>query len=281
MASRLKELYDTKIRAELKKQLGYTNEMQLPKLEKIVLNMGVGEAATDKKKLESAVKDMTAIAGQKVVITKAKKSLANFKLKEGMPIGCKVTLRRDRMYDFLDRLVNVAMPRIRDFRGLNGKSFDGKGNYAFGIKEQIIFPEIDFDKIDNIRGMDIIICTTANNDKDAKALLAAFNFPFYIMSKVSLIERNKKRIKMSKSLGSKRQKLLDVARDRNAKPEDIFEANLKLAKLPRNSSVVRVRNRCALSGRPRGYYRKFDISRIALRELASEGKLPGVRKSSW
>ncbi len=179
MASRLKELYDTKIRAELKKQLGYKNDMQLPKLEKIVLNMGVGEAATDKKKLEAAVKDMTAIAGQKVVITKAKKSLANFKLKEGMQIGCKVTLRRDRMYDFLDRLVNVAMPRIRDFRGLNGKSFDGKGNYAFGIKEQIIFPEIDFDKIDNIRGMDIIICTTAKNDKDAKALLAAFNFPFY------------------------------------------------------------------------------------------------------
>lgn len=179
MASRLKELYDTKIRAELKEQLGFKNEMEIPKLEKIVLNMGVGEAATDKKKLESAVKDMTAISGQKVVITKAKKSLANFKLKEGMQIGCKVTLRKDRMYDFLDRLINVAMPRIRDFRGLNGKSFDGKGNYSFGIKEQIIFPEIDFDKIDNIRGMDITVCTTAKNDKDAKALLAAFNFPFY------------------------------------------------------------------------------------------------------
>ena len=179
MASRLKELYDNKIRAELKQQLGFKNEMEIPKLEKIVLNMGVGEAATDKKKLESAVKDMTAISGQKVVITKAKKSLANFKLKEGMQIGCKVTLRKDRMYDFLDRLINVAMPRIRDFRGLNGKSFDGKGNYSFGIKEQIIFPEIDFDKIDNIRGMDITVCTTAKNDKDAKALLAAFNFPFY------------------------------------------------------------------------------------------------------
>ena len=179
MASKLKELYDNKIRAELKQQLGFKNEMEIPKLEKIVLNMGVGEAATDKKKLESAIKDMTAIAGQKVVVTKAKKSLANFKLKEGMHIGCKVTLRKDRMYDFLDRLINVAMPRIRDFRGLNGKSFDGKGNYAFGIKEQIIFPEIDFDKIDNIRGMDIIVCTTAKNDKDAKALLVAFNFPFY------------------------------------------------------------------------------------------------------
>lgn len=179
MTSRLKELYDTKMKAELKKQLGYTNDMQVPKFEKIVLNMGVGDGAGDKKKLESAVKDMTAISGQKVVITKAKKSLANFKLKEGMQIGCKVILRKDRMYDFLDRLVNVAMPRIRDFRGLNEKSFDGEGNYSFGIKEQIIFPEIDFDKIDNIRGMDITICTTARNNKDAKALLVAFNFPFY------------------------------------------------------------------------------------------------------
>ena len=177
MSSRLKEIYNKKIKAGLKKQLGYKNDMQVPKLEKIVLNMGVSEAATDKKKLESAIKDMTAIAGQKVVVTKAKKSLANFKLRAGMQIGCKVTLRKDRMYDFLDRLVNIAMPRIRDFRGLNAKSFDGRGNYAFGIKEQIIFPEIDFDKIDNIRGMDIIVCTTAKNDKDAKALLSAFNFP--------------------------------------------------------------------------------------------------------
>ncbi len=179
MSSRLKEIYNKKILPELKKELGYTNDMQVPKLEKIVLNMGVSDAATDKKKLESAIKDMTAIAGQKVIVTKAKKSLANFKLRAGMQIGCKVTLRKDRMYDFLDRLVNIAMPRIRDFRGLNAKSFDGCGNYAFGIKEQIIFPEIDFDKIDNIRGMDIIVCTTATNDKDAKALLKAFNFPFY------------------------------------------------------------------------------------------------------
>ena len=179
MSSRLKEIYNKKILPELKKELGYKNDMQVPKLEKIVLNMGVSDAATDKKKLESAIKDMTAIAGQKVVVTKAKKSLANFKLRAGMQIGCKVTLRKDRMYDFLDRLVNIAMPRIRDFRGLNAKSFDGRGNYAFGIKEQIIFPEIDFDKIDNIRGMDIMVCTTATNDKDAKALLKAFNFPFY------------------------------------------------------------------------------------------------------
>jgi large subunit ribosomal protein L5 len=179
MSSRLKDLYNEKIKPRLKSELGLKNDLEIPRLEKIVLNMGVGESATDKKKLESAIKDMTAIAGQKCVVTKAKKSLANFKLKEGMQIGCKVTMRKDRMYDFLDRLVNVAMPRIRDFRGLSGKSFDGNGNYAFGIKEQIIFPEIDFDKIDNIRGMDIIICTTAKTDAEAKALLSAFNFPFY------------------------------------------------------------------------------------------------------
>jgi large subunit ribosomal protein L5 len=179
MASRLKDLYNTKIKPELKKQLGLKNDLEVPRLEKIVLNMGVGDAAGDKKKLEAAIADMTAISGQKVVVTKAKKSLANFHLKEGMQIGCKVTIRKDRMYDFIDRLVNVAMPRIRDFRGLSGKSFDGNGNYAFGIKEQIIFPEIDFDKIDNIRGMDIIVCTTAKDDKDAKALLSTFNFPFY------------------------------------------------------------------------------------------------------
>ncbi|MDR3126439.1 MAG: 50S ribosomal protein L5 [Rickettsiales bacterium] len=178
MTSRLKDIYESKIKPELKKTLGLTNDLAVPKLTKIVLNMSVGEATADKKKLEAAQKDMETIAGQHAVVTTAKKSLANFKLKEGMPIGCKVTLRRDRMYDFLDRLVNVAMPRIRDFRGLNGKSFDGRGNYAFGIKEQIIFPEIDFDKIDNIRGMDIIVCTTAKTDKDAKALLSAFNFPF-------------------------------------------------------------------------------------------------------
>ncbi|MCL2439583.1 MAG: 50S ribosomal protein L5 [Alphaproteobacteria bacterium] len=179
MTIRLKDLYEKKIRPELQKSLGMENTLSVPRLTKIVLNMSVGEATTDKKKLDAAAKDMTTIASQKVVLTKAKKSLANFKLKEGMPIGCKCTLRGARMYDFLDRLVNVALPRVRDFRGLNGKSFDGKGNYAFGIKEQIIFPEIDFDKIDNIRGMDIIVCTTAQNDKEAKALLSAFNFPFY------------------------------------------------------------------------------------------------------
>jgi len=179
MVSRLKEIYDKKLKADLKKTLGLGNDLAVPRLDKIVLSMAVGEATTDRKKLDAAVKDMEAIAGQHSVLTHAKKSLANFKIREGMPLGCKVTLRRGRMYDFLDRLVNVALPRVRDFRGLKSKSFDGRGNYAFGIKEQIIFPEIDFDKIDNIRGMDIIVCTTAKNDKEAKALLAAFNFPFY------------------------------------------------------------------------------------------------------
>ncbi|MDR0367266.1 MAG: 50S ribosomal protein L5 [Rickettsiales bacterium] len=179
MSSRLKELYEKNIKPALKKTLGLENDLEVPRLEKIVLNMGVGEAAVDKKKLDAAVKDLTAISAQKVVVTNAKKSLANFKLKQGMPIGCKVTLRKDRMYDFMDRLVNVAMPRIRDFRGLNAKSFDGRGNYAFGIREQIIFPEIDFDKIDDIRGMDIVVCTTAKTDAHAKELLKAFNFPFY------------------------------------------------------------------------------------------------------
>ena len=178
MASRLKELYDTKIRAELKKQLGYTNEMQLPKLEKIVLNMGVGEAATDKKKLESAVKDMTAIAGQKVVITKAKKSLANFKLKEGMPIGCKVTLRRDRMYDFLDKFISIALPRVRDFRGVSAKSFDGRGNYAIGVKDHLIFPEISYEQTQKSRGFDICIVTTAKTDEEARELLKQLGMPF-------------------------------------------------------------------------------------------------------
>ncbi len=176
--ARLKTEYFKTIRPALKEQLGITNDLAVPRLDKIVLNMGVGEATQDRKHIDSAVEDMALIAGQKPVITKARKSIATFKLREDMAIGCKVTLRGDRMYEFLDRLVNIALPRQRDFRGLNGKSFDGNGNYAMGIKEQIIFPEIDYDKVSKIRGMDIIICTTATNDKDARALLKAFNMPF-------------------------------------------------------------------------------------------------------
>jgi len=175
---RLKTLYETKVREELQKQFGYGNPMEVPALEKIVINMGVGEATQDRKKVEAAVADLTLIAGQRPVITRAKKSIATFKLREGMAIGCKVTLRRTRMYEFLDRLINIALPRVRDFRGVNPNSFDGRGNYALGLKEQIVFPEINYDKIDKVRGMDIIICTTAKTDEEARALLRGFEMPF-------------------------------------------------------------------------------------------------------
>lgn len=176
--SRLKDYYRETVVKQLQEQFGYQSVMEVPRITKITLNMGVGEALTDKKVLENAVADMERIAGQKPVITKAKKSVAGFKVREGWPIGCKVTLRSERMYDFLDRLISISIPRIRDFRGLNPKSFDGQGNYSMGIKEQIIFPEIEFDKIDKTRGMDITITTTAKNAEESRALLAAFKFPF-------------------------------------------------------------------------------------------------------
>jgi len=175
---RAKSDYDSRIAAAMTEKFGYKNRMEVPRLEKIVINMGVGEATQDKKKVEAAAAEMQAIAGQKPVITKAKKSIAQFKLREGMPIGCKVTLRRERMFEFIDRLVTIALPRVRDFRGLNPKSFDGRGNYAMGLKEQIVFPEISYDQIDKVRGMDIIITTTAKTDEEARELLRLFNFPF-------------------------------------------------------------------------------------------------------
>lgn len=175
--ARLKELYKNDVVPALMKKFEYESIMQVPKIVKITLNMGVGEAVTDKKIMNFAVTDLTAIAGQKPIITKAKKSLASFKIREGWPVGCKVTLRRNRMYEFLDRLVSIALPRVRDFRGLNTRSFDGTGNYSMGIQEQIVFPEIDFDKTDSIRGLDICITTTAKTNEEAKALLEAFNFP--------------------------------------------------------------------------------------------------------
>ena len=175
---RLKGVYDEKIAKAMTEKFGYKNVMEVPKIEKIVINMGVGEATQDKKKVTTAAEEMELIAGQKPVITKAKKSIAQFKLREGMPIGAKVTLRRERMYEFLDRLVTIAMPRIRDFRGLNPKSFDGRGNYAMGLKEQIIFPEINYDRIDTVRGMDVIVTTTAKTDEEARELLRLFGFPF-------------------------------------------------------------------------------------------------------
>ncbi len=175
---RLKTVYRESIRSTLKEQFGYTNEMQIPKLDKIVLNMGIGEAVADSKKAQTALKDLQAIAGQKPVATKARKSIAGFKLREGMVVGAKVTLRKDRMFEFLDRLVTIALPRVKDFRGLNGKSFDGRGNYAMGLKEHLVFPEINYDQIEQIWGMDIIVCTTAKTDQEAKALLKEFQFPF-------------------------------------------------------------------------------------------------------
>ena len=178
METRLKKLYDDVIAPNLIKEFGYKNKMEVPKLTKIVLNMGVGEATEDKKAIEFAVKDMEAISGQKPVVTHSRKSISTFKLRDGMPIGCKVTLRKEKMYEFLDRFITMAMPRIRDFRGISGKSFDGHGNYAMGIKEQIIFLEINYDAVDAVRGMDIIICTSAKTDKEAKALLAGFGMPF-------------------------------------------------------------------------------------------------------
>ena len=176
--SRLKEMYKNELVEAMVKKFGYKNNMEVPKLDKIVINMGVGEAKDNAKILESAVKDLETIAGQKAVLTKAKNSVANFKIREGMPIGCKVTLRGVKMYEFLDRLVNLALPRVRDFRGVNPNSFDGRGNYALGIKEQIIFPEIEYDKVDKVRGMDIIFVTTANTDEEARELLTLFNMPF-------------------------------------------------------------------------------------------------------
>ena len=177
---RLKLDYNDRIAQAMMEKFGYANRMQIPRLEKITLNMGVGEASQDKKKVQIAAEEMELIAGQKPVITKAKKSIAQFKLREGMPIGCKVTLRRERMFEFLDRLVTVAMPRIRDFRGLNPKSFDGRGNYACGLKEQIVFPEINYDRIDKVRGMDVIVTTSARTDDEARELLRLFGFPFPI-----------------------------------------------------------------------------------------------------
>ena len=178
MAARLRDHYERVVKKALQEQFNYLNPMQVPRLEKIIINMGVGEAAQDAKKIEGAVSDLTALSGQKPVVTRAKKSIAAFKLRENQVVGCKVTLRKDRMYEFLDRLISIALPRVRDFRGINGKAFDGRGNYAMGLKEQIVFPEINYDRVDRVRGMDIVFVTTAKSDEECKALLKAFDMPF-------------------------------------------------------------------------------------------------------
>ncbi len=178
MKPRMQTLYEDKVKPEMREQFGYDNAHAVPRIEKIVVNMGVGEAVQDSKKIQSAVNELALITGQKPIVTKAKKSIATFKLREGMPVGCKVTLRRDRMYEFLDRLITIALPRVRDFRGVSDKSFDGRGNFAMGLKEQIVFPEIDYDKVDEIRGLDVVICTSAKTNDEARALLKGFDMPF-------------------------------------------------------------------------------------------------------
>ena len=292
MIPRLKDQYDKVIIANLQSKLSMKNKLMVPKILKVVLNMGLGTDANDKKILQNCIEDMSLISGQKPIVTRFKKSISNFKTRKGTAAGAKVTLRKNRMYEFIDRLINIALPRIKDFKGLNVAGFDKSGNYTFGIKEHIIFPEINFDKVDRIRGMDITIVTNGKNKKNVLPLLEAMNFPFIkskkekkinweTMAKTSSIQRNLKRIKLSNKFLKKREKLKKIIKDRKLPLEERFNAQLKLAKLPRNSAKIRIRNRCEITGRPHGVYRKLRISRIALRELASKGKIPGMTKSSW
>ena len=245
--SRLKEQYQNEIVDAMIKKFGYKNIMEVPKLDKVVINMGVGEAKDNAKLLESAIADMEKIAGQKAVVTRAKNSVANFKIREGMPIGCKVTLRGEKMYEFVDRLINLSLPRVRDFRGVNPNAFDGRGNYALGIKEQLIFPEIEYDKIDKVRGMDVIFVTTAKTDEEARELLTQFNMPF--------------------------------AKEKGEKFMAKTSMKIKQQRAPKFST--REYSRCRICGRPHAYLRKYGICRICFRELAYKGQIPGVKKASW
>ena len=292
MIPRLKEQYDKKIIIDLQKKFSMKNKLMVPRITKVVLNMGLGADANDKKIVQNSIEDISLISGQKPIITKFKKSISNFKTRKGTTAGIKVTLRSNKMYEFIDRLVNIALPRVKDFQGLSMNGFDNFGNYSFGIKEHIIFPEINFDKVDRIRGMDITLVTTGKDRKTTFALLEAMNFPFSKkikkkginwgnMAKTSMIQRNLKRIKLVKKFLKKRENLKKIIKNKKLPLEERFAAQLKLAKIPRNSSKVRIRNRCEITGRPHGVYRKLKISRIALRDLASKGKIPGMTKSSW
>jgi len=290
MTPRLKDHYDKVIVVNLQNKFSMKNKLMVPKILKVVLNMGLGADANDKKKLQNCIEDMSLISGQKPVVTRFKKSISNFKTRKGTAAGAKVTLRKNKMYEFIDRLVNIALPRIKDFQGLSVNGFDKSGNFTLGIKEHIIFPEINFDKVDRIRGMDIIIETSGKDKESALALLEAMNFPFIkskketnweYMAKTSAIQRNLKRIRLVNKFLKKREKLKKIIKNRKLPLDERFNAQLKLAKLPRNSAKIRIRNRCEITGRPRGVYRKLKISRIALRELASNGKIPGMTKSSW
>jgi len=292
MIPRLKEQYDKRIIIDLQKKFSMKNKLMVPRIAKVVLNMGLGADANDKKIVQNSIEDISLISGQKPIITKFKKSISNFKTRKGTTAGIKVTLRSNKMYEFIDRLVNIALPRVKDFQGLSMYGFDNFGNYSFGIKEHIIFPEINFDKVDRIRGMDITLVTTGKDRKTTFALLEAMNFPFSKkikkkginwgnMAKTSMIQRNLKRIKLVKKFLKKRESLKKIIKNKKLPLEERFAAQLKLAKIPRNSSKVRIRNRCEITGRPHGVYRKLKISRIALRDLASKGKIPGMTKSSW
>ena len=292
MIPRLKEQYDKKIVIDLQKKFSMKNKLMVPRMTKVVLNMGLGLDANDKKIVQNSLEDVSLISGQKPIITKFKKSISNFKTRKGTAAGIKVTLRSNKMYEFIDRLVNIALPRIKDFRGLSMSGFDNFGNYSLGIKEHIIFPEIDFDKVNQIRGMDITLVTTGRDKKTTLALLEAMNFPFIKkiekkginwgdMAKTSAIQRNLKRIRLVKKFLKKRESLKKIIKNKKLPLEERFAAQLKLAKIPRNSAKVRIRNRCEITGRPHGVYRKLKISRIALRDLASKGKIPGMTKSSW
>ena len=245
--ARIKDLYKAEVAPALMKKFEYKSSMQIPKLDKIVINCGVGEAKENSKALDAVLKDLEKIAGQKAVPTYAKKSVANFKVREGMKIGAKVTLRGDRMYEFVDRLFNFALPRVRDFKGINPNAFDGRGNYALGLKEQLIFPEIEYDQVDKIRGMDICFVTTANTDEEARELLKLMGAPFANSEEVSQMAK--------KAMILKQQKAQKYS--------------------------TREYNRCKICGRPHAYLRKYGICRICFRELAYKGEIPGVKKASW
>ena len=270
----LKKDYLERIVPALQKEFNYSTVMQVPVLKKIVINQGLGEATADKKIIETAINELTAITGQKAVATLSRKDISNFKLRKKMPIGVMVTLRRERMYEFLERLVRVSLPRIRDFKGIESK-LDGRGNYTLGIQEQIIFPEINIDSITKIMGMNITFVTSAKTDEEGYALLKAFGLPFknakkdYDMAKESMKAREVKRAKLVAKYAEKKKQL---------KAEGNYEA---LQLLPKNASRVRLHNRCKITGRPKGYIRQFGISRIQFREMASAGLIPGVKKASW
>ena len=286
MTPRLKELFFKEIQPTLKTKFGLKNIYMTPKVEKIVINMGLGLDGNDSKILKSCEEDLGKITGQKPVITKFKKSISNFKTRKDANAGVKVTLRSSKMYEFIDRLINIALPRVKDFRGLSSKGIDSSNNFSFGIKEHIIFPEVNFDKVDKIRGLDITIVTSSKNKNSTIELLKEFNFPLIekknwgYMAKTSAIQKNLKRIRLHKKYAAKRAELLSVWNDASLPIEKRREARIAISKLPKNSNPNRHRNRCSLTGRSRGYVGFVGLSRIKFREKALQGEFPGIRKAS-